>query len=270
VLFRSRGEEYIGGVGYHISKYEAGGAAVVGGISPRHLQLDEYGGLRPQDVKAAIQPDDPHFARTKLVCVENTFNGCVQDQANMKAVATIAHEYGLQVHLDGARLMNASIASGLSAADLASIADTVSLCLSKGLGAPVGSVLCGPKDFIHEARRNRKLLGGGLRQSGVLAACGLYALDNNVQRLAQDHENAQELAKRLGAIDGLSIDLDKVHTNMIWMDVTRTPQANLSEHMLALGMLISDPAPQARLVCHIDFSKEQIDQVVDGFSTWLT
>lgn len=264
-----RGDEYIGGVGYHISKYEAGGAAVLGGISPRHLQLDENGGLRPDEVKAAIQPNDPHFARTKLVCIENTFNGRVQDQANMEAVFATAHDHGLLVHLDGARLMNASIASGQSASSLAAVADTVSLCLSKGLGAPVGSVLCGPKDFIHEARRNRKLVGGGLRQSGVLAACGLYALNHNVDRLAEDHENARELAERLSQLDGLNIELNSVHSNMIWMDVTGKPKGNLSEHMLALGMLVSDPAPQARLVCHLDFPKEKIEQVVDGFASWL-
>ncbi len=146
--------------------------------------------MNASDVAAAVQPDDPHFAVSRLICVENTFNGMVVPQTDIDAVADVAVQHGLNLHLDGARLMNAVVATGRSARDLTKRMDSVSLCLSKGLGAPVGSVLAGSTAFIAKARRNRKLLGGGLRQSGVLAACGLYALDNNVDRLADDHANA--------------------------------------------------------------------------------
>lgn len=264
-----RGDEYIGGVGYHISKYEAGGAAVLGGISPRHLAPTESGCLNPDQVAANVQEDDPHFAVTKLVCLENTFNGEVVDQSQIEAVAKVGHDHGLSVHLDGARIMNASIASGTSAASLVADIDTVSLCLSKGLGAPVGSVLAGPDEFITRARRNRKLVGGGLRQSGVLAACGLYALQHNVERLADDHANARSLAERLVQIDGVNIDMNSVETNMIWLDVTKTGQGSFTDHMHKRGIIVGEPSPQMRLVCHIDFAAEDIDKVVDGFASWM-
>jgi len=263
-----RGDEYISGVGYHIAKYEAAGAAVLAGISPRHITPDETGGLKPEEVLAAVQPDDPHFAVSKLVCMENTFNGKVQDQANVEAVSSIAREQGLKVHLDGARLMNASIASQTSVAELASSMDSVSFCLSKGLGAPVGSVLCGSGEFIHKARRNRKLVGGGMRQSGVLAACGLYALEHNVDRLADDHRNAAELARHLDSIDGISIELDHLHTNMIWMRVDKNGPQPLSEFMLTKGFVMSDPDPQLRLVCHLDFDQSNIAPLVEAFREW--
>lgn len=267
-----RGDEYIGGTGYHIPKYEAGGAAVLGGISPRHLTLNKAGGLNPQDVEAAIQPDDPHFAVSKLVCLENTYNGMVMDQDNIEKTAEIARANGLALHIDGARLMNAVVKSKTSAKELVACADTVSLCLSKGLGAPVGSVLCGPADFIKRAHRARKMLGGALRQSGVLAACGLYALDHNVARLAQDHENASMMAKRLQDIDGVTIDLKSVQTNMIWLTVAGEGEGKLSDHMMERGMVVSDPSGPdntVRLVTHLDFEADYIDRVVDGFASWL-
>ena len=267
-----RGDEYVGGVGYHISKYEAGGAAVLGGISPRHLVPDEHGGLKPDEVEAAIQPDDPHFAITRLICLENTFNGKVQDQANIERIAEIGHANNLSIHLDGARLMNAAIANGRPAKDLVAKIDTVSLCLSKGLGAPVGSVLCGPSAFINKARRNRKLVGGGMRQSGVLAACGLFALCNNVDRLAQDHDNAAYLAGRLVEIDGVEIDLAGVETNMIWYRLSRTGQGSLSDFMARRGILMADPGglrTEGRLVCHLDVERGDLDLVADAFAEWL-
>ena len=267
-----RGDEYIGGVGYHIPKYEAGGAAVLGGISPRHLPLNEKGGLNAADVEAAIQPDDPHFAVSRLVCVENTHNGMVMDQEEIERTAEVARANGLKLHVDGARLMNAAVKSGRPAKELVDCADTVSLCLSKGLGAPVGSVLTGPKDFIHQARRPRKLLGGGLRQAGVLAACGLYALQHNIERLEEDHDNAASLAKRLNEIPGIEFDIDKVHTNMLWIDVAGEGQGSLSEHMMARGMIVTEPSgpnKTTRLVTHLDFESGDVDAVVDGFASWL-
>ena len=267
-----RGDEYIGGLRYHIPHHEAGGAAVLGGISPRHLTPNENGGLNPAEVEAAIQPDDPHFAISRLVCLENTHDGRVMDQDDIEQIADIAHANGLALHMDGARLMNAAVKTGSPVSDLVASADTVSLCLSKGLGAPVGSVLSGPKEFIHRARRARKLLGGGLRQAGVLAACGLYALQHNIDRLEEDHANAAAMAKRLAEIPGLSFDLDGVHTNMIWIDVTGEGQGSLSEHMMARGMIVGEPSGKertARLVTHLDFESSDIDAVVDGFASWL-
>lgn len=267
-----RGHEYISGVDYHIPKYEAGGAAVLGGISPKHLPLNATGGLSADAVAAAIQPDDPHFAISRLLCVENTYNGKVMDQADMEAAAATAHDHGLSVHLDGARLMNAVVKSGRPAAELVKFADTVSLCLSKGLGAPVGSVLCGPADFIAKAKRARKMLGGGLRQSGVLAACGLYALQHNVDRLQIDHENAHTMAHRLLDIDGVELDSKSVQTNMIWMNLNKMGAEPLSAHMQAKGMVVSNPSGASntiRLVTHLDFDESHIDRVVDGFASWL-
>ena len=267
-----RGDEYIGGMGYHIPKFEAGGAAVLGGISPRHLPLNDKGGLDADAVEAAIQPDDPHFAVSKLVCLENTHNGLVMDQDEIEKTAQVARKHNMALHIDGARLMNAAVRSGSSANQLVACADTVSLCLSKGLGAPVGSVLCGPRDFVAQARRARKLVGGGLRQSGVLAACGLYALQHNIERLAEDHDNAHAMAKRLNELPGLSFKLDDVHTNMLWVDVTGKGQGSLSEHMLERGLIVSEPSGPngtTRLVTHLDFEASDIDAVVDGFSSWF-
>lgn len=267
-----RGDEYISGGGYHIPDHEAGGAAVLGGIAPRRLAVNEKGGLNTADVEAAIQPDDPHFAVSKLVCVENTHDGMVMDQDEIESTAALAHANGLAFHVDGARLMNAAVQSGRPASELVDCADSVSLCLSKGLGAPVGSVLCGSKEFIHRARRARKLLGGGLRQAGVLAACGLYALHNNIDRLVEDHANAHAMAKRLVDIPGLSLDMDKVHTNMIWIDITGKGQGSLSDHMMERGMIVTEPfGPNhtTRLVTHLDFEPADMDAVVDGFASWL-
>ncbi len=267
-----RGDEYIGGQDYHISNYEAGGAAVLGGISPKHLALNGNGGLNAGDVEAAIQPDDSHFAITKLVCLENTYGGKVIDQDGIEKIAKVTKDNDLALHMDGARLMNAAVKSKVDAAILVRSFDTVSLCLSKGLGAPVGSVLCGPKDFIKLARRTRKMLGGGMRQAGILAACGHYALDNNIERLADDHENAFVLAKRLAEIDGVKINLDEVQTNMVWIDVTKLVKGKLSKHMMDKGMIISDPFGSnntVRVVTHLDFDASHIDKVVDGIASWL-
>ncbi len=267
-----RGDEYIGGLDYHISNYEAGGAAVLGGISPKHLALNGNGGLNPEDVEAAIQPDDSHFAITRLVCLENTYGGKVVTQGDIERVAEVARKNDLKVHMDGARLMNAAVKSGKTAAELGSNMDSVSLCLSKGLGAPVGSVLCGTKELISQARRTRKMLGGGMRQAGILAACGHYALENNTERLEEDHQNAKTMANRLLEIDGLKIDLNSVQTNMIWLNVSGNGKGGLSEHMMQRGMVISNPDGAnntVRLVTHLDFDTSHIDKVVDGFATWL-
>ncbi len=268
-----RGDEYVGGQGYHIPTYEAAGAAVLGGISPRHLKPDESGALDPDEIAATIAPDDPHFAITKLLCVENTFNGKVVPQERLEAAAGVARANGLVIHIDGARLMNAVTTSNANAAEMVGFADTVSLCLSKGLGAPVGSVLAGPRAFIAKAHRNRKLLGGGMRQAGVLAACGLYALDNNVDRLVYDHANAKALAEKLGNIDGISIDPASVQTNMVWMTIAENKRNGLSAHMRSKGIVVADPDTRSgslRLVTHLDFPESAVETVVEGFQSWMT
>ena len=265
-----RGEEYIGGDIYHISHYEAGGAAVLGGISPRHLRTDSNGGLTADQVKTAINPDDFHFAKSRLVCLENTVNGMMQDQAEIEKIAKLAHENGLSVHLDGARLMNAVVASGKSARELADPADTVSICLSKGLGAPVGSVLCGPSDFINRARYNRKLLGGGMRQSGIIASGGDYAISNNVDRLADDHMRARLLANGLNNIEGFLVDMKTVQTNMVFASVEPENQQPLINRFAKNGILVDGGDPAFRFVTHLDIDDEAIERLIECVASYFS
>ncbi|MCG8435344.1 MAG: low-specificity L-threonine aldolase, partial [Gammaproteobacteria bacterium] len=181
-----RGDEYIVGQHAHTYRFEGGGAAVFGGIQPQPLDFEADGTLHLDKVAAAIKPDDNHFARTRLLCLENTVNGKILPLSYMQAAAEFARAHNLKLHLDGARIFNAAVALGFNLRDITQHCDSVSICLSKGLGAPVGSVLCGDRAFIEQARRWRKVAGGGMRQAGVLAAACIYALDNNVERLAED------------------------------------------------------------------------------------
>ena len=190
-----RGDEYIVGQQAHTYIYEGGGGAALGGIQPQPLDLEEDGRLDLEKVERLIKPDDYHFARTRLLCLENTTNGRVLPAGHEEDARALVDRHGLRLHLDGARLFNAAVKSGRPAAELAAPFDSVSICLSKGLGAPVGSVLTGPADFITEARRWRKVVGGGMRQSGLLAAAGIYVLNNHVARLADDHTHARRLAE---------------------------------------------------------------------------
>ena len=263
-----RGDEYISAVGYHIPRYEAAGAAVLGGISPRHLTPDENGWLSPEQIAAAVEPDDPHFARSRLVTLENAHDGRVQSPVEVSRIAQVARSNGLSLHLDGARLMNAVVASGEDARTFCAPFDTVSLCLSKGLGAPVGSVLCGSAAFVRQARRNRKLLGGGMRQAGILAQCGLHALTHHVDRLADDHARARRLAEALSALGGLSVDMSRVETNMVWVEVAPELREGLVEHMRMHGIVVSQPGPSLRLVTHLDIDDAAIDRVIEAFRDW--
>ena len=213
-----RGEEYIAGDAYHVYCDEAGGAAVLGGISPCPIPTAEDGRIDPERVRAAIKEDDFHYPITRLLCLENTVSGRVIPREDMAALIGVAKEHGLSVHLDGARLLNASTALGLAPAEIAEGCDSVTLCLSKGLGCPIGSLLLGSSEFIHRARRLRKLVGGGMRQVGVLAACGLVALEKNIERLAEDHANARRLAEGLSGIPTLGVDRDLVETNMVFVE----------------------------------------------------
>lgn len=258
-----RGEEFIAGDAYHIFCNEAGGGAVLGGISPYPIPTDETGGLDPAQVSAAIKPDDPHLPISRLLCLENTVSGRVQPLDRVASLARIARDAGLSVHLDGARAFNAAVALDVALADVCEDADSVSICLSKGLGAPVGSVLCGSADFIQRAKRTRKLLGGAMRQVGVLAACGLYALEHNVARLADDHERAKRLAAGLDAISGVNVDCHGVDSNMVFMDPGAGHHGPLRDYLAQAGVVIHAQTPLIRLVTHLDIDDGAVDLMIN-------
>lgn len=277
-----RGEEIITGARYHVYRYEAGGGAVLGGIPATVLPVDGCGRLDPDAVRAAIKGDDPHFPITRLLSLENPTDGRAQPRAHIEALLAVAREGGLATHLDGARLMNAAQALGCSAADLAAGFDSVSLCLSKGLGAPMGTLLLGGADFIRRARRNRKMVGGGLRQAGLVAACGLVALQENIARLDTDHANAARLARALADLPGLAVDTGAVETNMVFLGTDtgadssgdgngdasaktgdKAPDlAALRRFLHERQILVGSPEPRIRLVTHLDISTADIDRVI--------
>ncbi|NQW11551.1 MAG: low-specificity L-threonine aldolase [Alphaproteobacteria bacterium] len=257
-----RGEEYLIGDSYHVYRSEALGTSVLGGVASFPLKTDAGGGIDPGAVKAAIKPDDPHCPITKLLCLENTVSGRVQPQERIETLTATAHANGLSVHLDGARLMNAAVKQGTAPAALVASVDTVSLCLSKGLGAPVGSVLTGPKDFIARARRLRKMLGGGMRQAGVIAAAGLHALDHHVDRLAEDHANARRLAEGLAAFPRLAVDVDAVDTNMLFITPHPDDADPLRAHLAKHGVVIAGQRPKIRIVTHLDVTESDVDRVI--------
>ncbi len=255
-----RGDEYIVGQQAHTYKYEGGGAAVLGSIQPQPLEVQADGSLDLAQVAAAIKPDDFHFARTRLLALENTMQGKVLPLAYVAAASRLTRENGLALHLDGARLYNAVVKLGVDAGDITRHFDSVSVCLSKGLGAPVGSVLCGTADLIAKARRLRKMVGGGMRQAGQLAAAGLYALDHQVQRLADDHANAAYLAEGLRAC---GYEVEAVQTNMVYAQLGDRAEA-LKAFAAERGITLS-AAPRLRMVTHMDVSRSQIEQVVTVF-----
>ena len=255
-----RGDEYIVGQQAHTYKYEGGGAAVLGSIQPQPLEVQADGSLDLNQVLAAIKPDDFHFARTRLLALENTMQGKVLPLDYLAKARAFTHEHGLALHLDGARLYNAAVKLGVDAREIAQHFDSVSVCLSKGLGAPVGSVLCGSTALIAKARRLRKMVGGGMRQAGSLAAAGLYALDHQVQRLADDHANAQWLGDELRKA-GYSVE--PVQTNMVYVQVGDQAQA-LKAFAAERGVKLS-AAPRLRMVTHLDVSRAQIEQVLQTF-----
>ncbi|MBA1242081.1 low-specificity L-threonine aldolase [Pseudomonas japonica] len=256
-----RGDEYIVGQQAHTYKYEGGGAAVLGSIQPQPLENQSDGSLALDQVIAAIKPDDFHFARTRLLALENTMQGKVLPLDYLACAKALCTEHGLGFHLDGARLFNAAVAQGVAAGEISRHFDSVSICLSKGLGAPVGSVLCGDRALIARATRWRKVVGGGMRQAGILAAAGLYALDHNVARLADDHANARRLAEGLGA---LGYAVEPVQTNMVYVQVGPTAEA-LRDYAAGQGVRLT-ANPRLRLVTHLDVDARQIDQVIEVFA----
>jgi threonine aldolase len=253
-----RGDEYLVGQEAHTYKYEQGGAAVLGSIQPQPLDNEPDGTISLERIAAAIKPMDDHFARTRLLALENTIGGKVLPREYLRQATQFAHDKALATHLDGARIFNAIVKQGIDEKAAATGFDSVSVCLSKGLGAPAGSVLLGSRDLIRAARRWRKALGGGMRQAGVLAAAGLYALEHHVQRLRDDHANAQYLADKLHAL-GWSVTAPQ--TNVVYVDIPLALVAALKAHLAQRGVLAS-VAPRMRLVTHLDVSRAQLDAVL--------
>lgn len=264
-----RADEYIVGQQAHTYLYEGGGGAALGGIQPQPINLEDDGTLDLEKVEGLIKPDDYHFARTRLLCLENTTNGRVLPTGYAEQARELVDRHNLKLHLDGARLFNAAVKSGRSAAEIAAPFDSVSICLSKGLGAPVGSVLAGSADFIAEARRWRKVVGGGMRQSGILAAAGIYVLEKHVERLVEDHANARRLAEGLAALAGCEVDPEKVQTNMIYVGLPEERIVGLADRLKERGILIY-PGNPLRLVTHLDVSAEAVERALGVFSEVLT
>ncbi len=252
-----RGDEAIVGSEAHSYRYEAGGLAVLGSIQPQVVANRADGSLDLAEVESAIKPDDPHFPTTRLLALENTITGRVLPRKYLAEAIALATRKGLAVHLDGARIFNAAVHEGTTARELCAGFDSVSACLSKGLGAPVGTVLVGSAAFIGRAKRARKILGGGMRQAGVLAAAGLYALENNVARLAVDHENAARLAQGLAAL-GLKATRN---TNMVLLQLAPESVAPLAEHLRKNGVLVQPRSPM-RLVTHLDVDTAGIERAL--------
>ena len=263
-----RGDEYIVGQLAHTYKYEAGGAAVLGSVQPQPIEFEPDCTLDLNKVEAKIKPDDIHFARTRLLCLENTQGGKALPMPYLKEASDFASRKGLKLHLDGARICNAAVKHGVALQEITRHFDSVSICLSKGLGAPVGSLLCGPAGYIEEARKWRKMVGGGMRQAGILAAAGIFALENNIQRLAEDHTNAAMLAQELKQFPQLSVEYGDAQTNMVFFTAASELSEKLANHLRQQNILIS-PGPTTRLVTHLDISAADIKTTIDAVKTFF-
>jgi len=253
-----RGDEYIAGQQAHCYRWEAGGAAVLGSIQPQPIANAPDGSLPLSEIEAAIKPNDSHYARTRLLALENTIGGKVLSLDYMAAATGLAHDRGLATHLDGARVFNAATALGVPVSEIAVLFDTVSVCLSKGLGAPVGSVLVGDAQTIAKARRLRKMVGGGMRQAGIIAAGGLYALEHNVGRLAQDHANAKALAAGLSQYKGLT--LTEPQTNIVFVDLDPDMAEPFNAYLAqnGVGLTSAYGGTKQRWVTHLDVDAEAV------------
>ena len=263
-----RGEGAILGNAAHIYRYEAQGSAVLGSVALQPLPMQRDGTLAFDDIKAALAPDDAHFVQTRLICLENTHNGKVLPLSYLQEMGAFVAERGLKLHLDGARLFNAAVASETPVGVIAAPFDSISICLSKGLGAPVGSLLVGSHDFIARARRLRKMLGGGMRQAGILAQAGLFALEQHVTRLADDHRRAKRLAEGLAALPGIELDLSLVQSNMVFLRLREGESAPLLAFMKERGILFSGYG-ELRLVTHLQINDDDIEEVIDAFTEYL-
>ena len=273
LAWSSKGDEIIMGDQAHMFWNESAGQAALAGVQTRLVPNDSQGRMNPEDVAAAIRPTgNPHFPRTSMICLENTHNRCsgaVLTPEDTRAVGEVAREAGVPVHLDGARIFNASVALEVPPAELARDVDDLSFCLSKSLSCPVGSVLVGSQEFIDQAKRWRKMLGGGMRQAGVLAAAGLVALDTMIDRLAEDHQHARRLAHGLANIDGLSVDPESIQTNIVYFDVDER-LGTAADFIAALkrhGVLVSYPGKQSvRMVAHRHITPEDIEEALSRTS----
>ncbi|AMQ43447.1 L-allo-threonine aldolase [Aeromonas veronii] len=263
-----RGEGAILGNAAHIYRYEAQGSAVLGSVALQPLPMQRDGTLAFDDIRAALAPDDAHFVQTRLICLENTHNGKVLPLSYLQEMGAFVAERGLKLHLDGARLFNAAVASETPVEVIAASFDSISICLSKGLGAPVGSLLVGSHDFIARARRLRKMLGGGMRQAGILAQAGLFALEQHVTRLADDHRRAKRLAEGLAALSGIELDLSLVQSNMVFLRLREGESAPLLAFMKERGIIFSGYG-ELRLVTHLQINDDDIEEVIDAFTEYL-
>ncbi|WP_462151408.1 low-specificity L-threonine aldolase [Pseudoalteromonas xiamenensis] len=265
-----RGDEYLCGQRAHNYLYEAGGAAVLGSVQPQPIENNDNGTLCFEKLRKAIKPDDFHFARTKLLSLENTIGGKVLSIDYLNKARAFCNEHGLALHLDGARVYNAAVALEVDITEICAQFDSMTICLSKGLGAPVGSLLLGDNAYIAKARRLRKMVGGGMRQAGILAAAGLFALKNNVTRLADDHQNARYLAERLNEIEGFSTVNYNVQTNFVFVDVEDSVDIQvIADSLKQEGILFSPGYQGMRLVTHKDVSKQDIDVLIEKLSHFV-
>ena len=262
-----RGDEYLVGQEAHTYRYEGGGGAVLGSVQPQPLTNRTDGTMDLAEVEAAIKPDDPHYARTRLLSLENTIGGKVVPQSWIAEALAMAQRRGLATHLDGARIFNAAVKQGATAQSICKGFDTVSVCLSKGLGAPAGTVLVGSAELIARAKRARKILGGAMRQAGVIAAAGLYALEHNVERLAEDHANAARLAKLLRGACGLTVE--PVQTNMVFISVPASRCAALAAHLEAAGVKAT-VRPRTRLCTHLDVDAAGVEQAAAAIREYFS
>lgn len=260
-----RGEEYIVGQGAHNYLYEAGGAAVLGSIQPQPIEADRDGTLPLDKVAAKIKPDDIHFARTTLLSLENTHNGKALPREYLQQAWAFTRQHNLALHVDGARIFNAAVAYGCQLEELTRYCDSFTICLSKGLGTPVGSLLVGSEAYIKRALRWRKMTGGGMRQAGILAGAGLYALKHNVERLKEDHDNAHWLA---GELREIGVDVMRQDTNMVFVRMIQEAAGALGPYMRERGIMLS-AGPVTRLVTHLDVTRRQLADVVAHWRTFL-
>jgi len=264
-----RGDEYICGQQAHNYKFEGGGAAVLGSIQPQPLNNQDDGSILLSDIKGAIKPDDVHFANTRLVSLENTIGGKVLPQNYIAEAQQLAFNHGLKIHLDGARVANAAVAQNIAISEITQYFDSVSICLSKGLCAPVGSILLGDERLIGKARRWRKMLGGGMRQAGILAAAASLAITDQVERLAVDHDNARYLAEQLSTLAEFRVKLAQVQTNMVFAHVNDGVDiGSIAVQLKQSGILIS-PGSTVRLVTHADICRADIDSFIGELKRYL-
>ncbi|MCJ0806059.1 low-specificity L-threonine aldolase [Vibrio vulnificus] len=264
-----RGDEYLCGQQAHNYRYEAGGAAVLGSIQPQPIENNPDGTLPFDKLTAAIKPDDSHFARTKLLSLENTINGKVLPLSYLQEARAFVDKHNLKLHLDGARVYNAATALDVPVRDIAQYFDSMTICLSKGLGAPVGSLLLGSKEYIAKARRLRKMVGGGMRQAGILAAAGKLALTEQVAQLKVDHANAKALAQGLSELPGVHVNPDFVQTNIVFAKLDDSVDINTIAQKLAKESIIITPGNPIRFVTHKDISRQDIDLFLEKLRFFL-